>query len=120
MSDLQKGMALLISVFHKYSGKEGDKNTLTKGELKDLLNNEMGDLLGVRYALRPYRRGSLAFILTDLAILHNSFALKVKSPAISVYVMVNRKPQTRRHWTRFLRTWITIPMVLWISRSMSP
>nr|ADO28294.1 ictacalcin [Ictalurus furcatus] len=46
MSGLQQGVALLISTFHKYSGKEGDKFTLSKGELKDLLNNELGDVLG--------------------------------------------------------------------------
>ncbi|XP_058258341.1 ictacalcin-like [Hemibagrus wyckioides] len=44
MSQLQKGMAMLIATFHKYSGKEGDKLTLSKGELKDLLNNEMGEM----------------------------------------------------------------------------
>ncbi len=41
-------MALLIAAFHKYSGKEGDKTTLSKGELKELLNAELGDILGVR------------------------------------------------------------------------
>ncbi|KAK3550708.1 hypothetical protein QTP70_003973 [Hemibagrus guttatus] len=46
MSDVQKGMALLIAAFHKYSGKEGDKFTLSKGELKELLNNEMSDIFG--------------------------------------------------------------------------
>uniref|UniRef100_A0AAY5KWU9 Protein S100 n=1 Tax=Esox lucius TaxID=8010 RepID=A0AAY5KWU9_ESOLU len=43
---VQQAMALLISAFHKYSGKEGDKLTLSKGELKDLLSAELGDLLG--------------------------------------------------------------------------
>ncbi|KAK2855188.1 hypothetical protein Q7C36_007057 [Tachysurus vachellii] len=46
MSQLQQGMGMLIAAFHKYSGKEGDKLTLSKGELKDLLNAEMGDILG--------------------------------------------------------------------------
>ncbi|XP_065117090.1 ictacalcin-like [Paramisgurnus dabryanus] len=45
-SDLQKAMAMMIKVFYAYSGKEGDKKTLSKGELKDLLTNEMGDVLG--------------------------------------------------------------------------
>nr|NP_001291053.1 uncharacterized protein LOC105024454 [Esox lucius]ACO13448.1 Ictacalcin [Esox lucius] len=46
MSQIQQAMALLIEAFHKYSGKEGDKLTLTKGELKDLLTAELGDALG--------------------------------------------------------------------------
>lgn len=46
MSQIQKAMAMLISTFHKYSGKEGDKTTLTKGELKELLNAELGDVFG--------------------------------------------------------------------------
>ncbi|XP_016387683.1 ictacalcin-like [Sinocyclocheilus rhinocerous] len=45
MSQIQQGMAMLIAAFHKYSGKEGDKNTLTKGELKELLTAELGDIL---------------------------------------------------------------------------
>lgn len=48
MSQVQKAMAMLIAAFHKYSGKEGDKTTLAKNELKDLLNAELGDILGVR------------------------------------------------------------------------
>ncbi|MGH0183013.1 UNVERIFIED_CONTAM: hypothetical protein FKN15_010948 [Acipenser sinensis] len=39
-------MAAMISVFHKYSGKEGDKYTLSNGELKDLIKNELGNFLG--------------------------------------------------------------------------
>lgn len=46
-TDIQKAMALLIATFHKYSGKEGDKLTLSKGELKDLLTAEL-DVFGVR------------------------------------------------------------------------
>ena len=47
MSGVQNAMSLLISTFHKYSGKEGDKYTLSKMELKELIQNELGDLLGV-------------------------------------------------------------------------
>ncbi|XP_065154572.1 ictacalcin-like [Paramisgurnus dabryanus] len=46
MSQLQQSMAGMIKTFHKYSGKEGDKTTLTKAELKELLNTELGDILG--------------------------------------------------------------------------
>ncbi|XP_046875300.1 ictacalcin-like [Hypomesus transpacificus] len=46
MSGVQQAMALLISSFHKYSGKEGDKYTLSKAELKDLLQAELGEVLG--------------------------------------------------------------------------
>ncbi|KAJ8273550.1 hypothetical protein GJAV_G00102900 [Gymnothorax javanicus] len=46
MSQTQQAMALLIDVFHQYSGKEGNPLSLSKGELKDLLKNEFGDLLG--------------------------------------------------------------------------
>ncbi|XP_061597762.1 ictacalcin-like [Cololabis saira] len=45
MSDVQKAVDLLVTSFSKYSGKEGDKNTLSKEELKELLQNELGELL---------------------------------------------------------------------------
>ncbi|CAB1441429.1 unnamed protein product [Pleuronectes platessa] len=39
-------MVLLISAFHRYSGKEGDDLSLNRGELKDLLENELKEMLG--------------------------------------------------------------------------
>ncbi|XP_017277707.1 ictacalcin [Kryptolebias marmoratus] len=45
MSDIQQAMALLITAFTKYASKEDDKDTLNKEELKELLQNEFGDLL---------------------------------------------------------------------------
>ncbi|RXM98125.1 Protein S100-B [Acipenser ruthenus] len=47
MSDLENSMAAIIDVFHKYSGKEGDKHKLKKSELKDLINNELASFLGI-------------------------------------------------------------------------
>lgn len=47
MSDIETAMALLISSFAKYAGKEGNADTLSKAELKELLQHELGALLGV-------------------------------------------------------------------------
>ncbi|XP_078108240.1 protein S100-A1 [Sander vitreus] len=44
-SHLQTSMEGLIAVFHSYSGKEGDKYKLSKAELKNLLQGELGDFL---------------------------------------------------------------------------
>lgn len=46
-SNLQNAMMGLIEVFHSYSGKEGDKYKLNKGELKTLLQTEFSDLTKV-------------------------------------------------------------------------
>lgn len=44
-------MDALITVFYNYSGNEGDKYKLNKGELKQLLNSELTDFLTVRPAI---------------------------------------------------------------------
>ncbi|XP_007429152.3 uncharacterized protein LOC103053214, partial [Python bivittatus] len=44
-SQLENAMDALIAVFHSYSGKEGDKYKLSKKELKELLQNELGCFL---------------------------------------------------------------------------
>lgn len=47
-TQLQTAMEGLIAVFHSYSGKEGDKYKLSRGELKNLLQGELADFLSVR------------------------------------------------------------------------
>ncbi|KAL4617529.1 protein S100-Z [Arapaima gigas] len=44
-TQLESAMDALITVFHNYSGTEGDKYKLNKGELKELLNSELTDFL---------------------------------------------------------------------------
>uniref|UniRef100_UPI003AADB829 toll-like receptor 18 n=1 Tax=Centroberyx gerrardi TaxID=166262 RepID=UPI003AADB829 len=44
-SQLQNAMESLIKVFHSYSSKEGDKYKLSKPELKNLLQGELGDVV---------------------------------------------------------------------------
>ncbi|KAL0965337.1 hypothetical protein UPYG_G00279970 [Umbra pygmaea] len=44
-SQLESAMDALITVFYNYSGSEGDKYKLNKGELKQLLNSELTDFL---------------------------------------------------------------------------
>lgn len=41
-------MQLMIQTFHKYSGNEGDKYTLSRAELKEMLTQELGNYLGVK------------------------------------------------------------------------
>lgn len=48
MTDLETSMATIIAVFQKYSEREGDKHKLKKNELKDLLHDELPDLMAVR------------------------------------------------------------------------
>lgn len=51
MTDLETSMATIIAVFQKYSKREGDAHKLKKSELRDLLHDELPDLMGVREGL---------------------------------------------------------------------
>uniref|UniRef100_A0A8C7U0X4 Protein S100 n=2 Tax=Oncorhynchus mykiss TaxID=8022 RepID=A0A8C7U0X4_ONCMY len=44
-SDLERAMESMITVFHKYAAKEGSGNTLSRRELKDLMENELSGFL---------------------------------------------------------------------------
>uniref|UniRef100_A0A8C0H027 Protein S100 n=1 Tax=Chelonoidis abingdonii TaxID=106734 RepID=A0A8C0H027_CHEAB len=47
-TQLENAMDTLIKIFHHYSGKEGDKYKLNKGDLKQFLTSELTDFLSVR------------------------------------------------------------------------
>lgn len=53
-STLENAMQLMIQTFHKYSGNEGDKYTLSRQELKEMLTQELGNYLGVRRKQRVF------------------------------------------------------------------
>ncbi|XP_015668873.1 protein S100-A6 [Protobothrops mucrosquamatus] len=38
---LDQAICMLVAVFHKYSGKDGDKSSLSKKELKELIQKEL-------------------------------------------------------------------------------
>lgn len=62
-STLESAMQLMIQTFHKYSGNEGDKYTLSRSELKEMLTSELGNYLGVRrYILHSVHVASTGFI----------------------------------------------------------
>ncbi|KAF7227209.1 protein S100-A10b [Nothobranchius furzeri] len=45
MTDLEKAMESLITVFHRYAKEGGNKNTLSKKELKKLIEGELPTFL---------------------------------------------------------------------------
>lgn len=56
-SDLEKAMESLIIVFHTYAKKEGNSTTLSRGELKTLMEAELSSFLKVqlfKLALKLY------------------------------------------------------------------
>ncbi|KAG8453470.1 hypothetical protein GDO86_000195 [Hymenochirus boettgeri] len=45
MTELETAIAMIIDVFTKYASTEGSKLTLTKGEMKALLETELPEIL---------------------------------------------------------------------------
>lgn len=48
MSQLETAMAILMRTFDMYAGAEGSKATLSKGEVKTMMEKELPSLLKVR------------------------------------------------------------------------
>uniref|UniRef100_A0A3Q0RFD6 Protein S100 n=1 Tax=Amphilophus citrinellus TaxID=61819 RepID=A0A3Q0RFD6_AMPCI len=81
-ASLTQAMADLIVVFYKYSGNEGDKYTLTKWELKNLLQNDLcsSGMLGIMRELDDNKDGVVDFkefvvLVTAVTIAANDFFL---------------------------------------------
>ncbi|NWX11416.1 M126 protein, partial [Aegotheles bennettii] len=45
LSDLEKSMDVIIDAFHQYSRREGDRDTLSKAELKLLIEKQLANYL---------------------------------------------------------------------------
>ncbi|KFQ05593.1 Protein MRP-126, partial [Leptosomus discolor] len=45
LSELERAMDVIIDVFHQYSRREGDRDTLTKAELKLLIEKQLANYL---------------------------------------------------------------------------
>ncbi|NXR89021.1 M126 protein, partial [Hypocryptadius cinnamomeus] len=45
LSELEKAMDVIIDVFHQYSRREGDRDTLTKKELKMMIEKQLANYL---------------------------------------------------------------------------
>ncbi|KGL78488.1 Protein MRP-126, partial [Tinamus guttatus] len=45
LSELEKSIDTIIDVFHQYSRREGDKDTLTRAEMKLLLEKQLANYL---------------------------------------------------------------------------
>uniref|UniRef100_A0A3B3ZAK6 Protein S100 n=1 Tax=Periophthalmus magnuspinnatus TaxID=409849 RepID=A0A3B3ZAK6_9GOBI len=99
-------MQMLIKTFHKYSGKEGDKYTLSRGELKELLIEELGSYLGnskdneavekVMNDLDANNDGEVDFtefiiLMGALTVACNDFFLESKKKKTSLIIVVFSK-----------------------------
>ncbi|NWJ11895.1 M126 protein, partial [Crypturellus undulatus] len=66
LSELEKSIDTIIDVFHQYSRREGDKDTLTKAEMKLLLEKQLAN-----YLRHVKTQSSLDQIFKDLDVNKN-------------------------------------------------
>ncbi|NWH92255.1 M126 protein, partial [Aegithalos caudatus] len=63
LSELEKAMDVIIDVFHQYSRREGDRDTLTKKELKLLIEKQLAN-----YLKHVKNKSSVEQIMKDLDV----------------------------------------------------
>ncbi|XP_075031966.1 protein MRP-126-like [Calonectris borealis] len=63
LSELEKAMDVIIDVFHQYSRREGDRDTLTKHELKLLIEKQLAN-----YLRHVKNRATIDEIMKDLDV----------------------------------------------------
>lgn len=78
MTELEKCMESLIFTFHRYAEAGGDGSTLSKKELKKLLENELPSFLKVNTDIFPWRpMETSAHILAALPHLLSRFRPRI-------------------------------------------
>ncbi|XP_068271151.1 protein MRP-126-like [Nyctibius grandis] len=63
LSELERAMDVIIDVFHQYSRREGDRDTLTKKELKLMIEKQL-----VNYLKHVKNKATVDEIMKDLDI----------------------------------------------------
>ncbi|XP_010074896.1 PREDICTED: protein MRP-126-like [Pterocles gutturalis] len=63
LSELEKAMDIIIDVFHQYSRREGDRDTLTKKELKLMIEKQLAN-----YLKHVKNRATIDEIMKDLDV----------------------------------------------------
>lgn len=84
-SDLERAMETLITVFHRYAGKEGNSNTLSRRELRQLMEAELASFLKV---MRFFFLSLLLFITCFPALCLNSYIVTSEQKFVSTLLMI--------------------------------
>lgn len=99
-SELEIAMESLIKVFHRYASKEGRSGTLSRRELRELMENELSNFL------RVWTRAERGHVTCDAAVNASCARLSLR--------------RTPLRWTKSWRTWTPTATARWTSKSLCP